>query len=113
MDINTRDHQDIVIFDMAGDLSRPSGVSLHQAVKTQHERGMRKILLNFADVGFVDSFGVGEILASYISTQSLGGRIKLCRISKKLYLVFQVTGLIKILEIFEDCESALQSFEEL
>lgn len=113
MDIQTRDLNKIVVFDISGDLSRPSGVSLHQAVKSQHERGMRNIILNFAEVGFVDSFGVGEILASYISTQHLGGKIKLCQISKKLYLVFQVTGLIKILEIFEDCESALQSFEAL
>lgn len=113
MDIKTSDHQEIVVFDIAGDLSRPSGVSLHQAVKAQHERGKRNIVLNFGEVGFVDSFGVGEILASYISTQHLGGKIKLCQISKKLYLVFQVTGLIKILEIFEDCESALKSFERL
>ena len=105
MDIKTSDHQEIVVFDIAGDLSRPSGVSLHQAVKAQHERGKRNIVLNFGEVGFVDSFGVGEILASYISTQHLGGKIKLCQISKKLYLVFQVTGLIKILEIFEDSGS--------
>ena len=61
---------------------------------------------------FIDSFGVGEILASYISTQNLGGKLKLARISTKLLLVFQVTMLTKVLEIFETGESALLSFRQ-
>jgi anti-anti-sigma factor len=63
-------------------------------------------------VEFIDSFGVGEILASYISTQNLGGKLKLCRISKKLLLIFQITMLTKVLDIQEDCECALESFEK-
>jgi anti-anti-sigma regulatory factor len=55
---------------------------------------------------------VGEILASYISTQNLGGKLKLCRISKKLLLIFQITMLTKVLDIQEDCECALESFEK-
>jgi anti-anti-sigma factor len=72
--------------------------------------GTRNILFNFEKVEFIDSFGVGEILASYISTQNLGGKLKLARISKKLYLVFQVTMLTKVLEIFDSEESAMQNF---
>jgi anti-anti-sigma factor len=82
-------------------------------VKAQLDAGKRNILLNFEAVEFIDSFGVGEILASYISTQNLGGKFKLARMSKKLYLVFQVTMLTKVLEIFDSEESALQSFIKL
>jgi anti-sigma B factor antagonist len=113
MDIKTRDLNSIVIFDIDGDISRPSGISLHQLVKSQLERGNRSILLNFSNVGFIDSFGVGEILASYISTNNLGGKLKLARISKKLYLVFQVTMLTRVLEIYDDEAAALKSFEKL
>lgn len=74
------------------------------------ESGKKHILLNFEKVEFIDSFGVGEILASYISTHNLGGKLKLARISKKLFLVFQVTMLTKVLDIAEDEETALQSF---
>jgi len=82
-------------------------------VKDRLESGTRNILFNFEKVEFIDSFGVGEILASYISTQNLGGKLKLARISKKLYLVFQVTMLTKVLEIFDSEDSALQSFLRL
>jgi anti-anti-sigma factor len=113
MDINTRDHQHVVIFDIEGEIriSDTAGPTLHELVKSQLERGKRDILLNLQNVGFIDSFGVGQILGSYVSTQNLGGKLKLCHVSKKLYLIFQITNLIRVLEIFDDCDAALKSFE--
>jgi anti-anti-sigma factor len=112
MEINTRDINEIVIFDIAGEIRRTDTpeVTLHQLVKSNLERGKRNILLNLKDVGFIDSFGVGEILASYISTQNLGGKLKLAGISKKLHLVFQVTMLTRVLDICDSEDAALKSF---
>jgi anti-anti-sigma factor len=112
MIINKREKDSVVIFDIEGEIKRSdiTEVTLHQLVKDQLETGKKHILLNFEKVEFIDSFGVGEILASYISTQNLGGRLKLARISKKLFLVFQVTMLTKVLDIVEDEDAALQSF---
>ena len=114
MVIKTRDVQNVVIFDINGEIRRTDTpeTTLHQLVKAELEKGRRNVLLNFSEVEFIDSFGVGEILASYISTHNLGGKLKLCRISKKLYLIFQVTMLIRVLEIFDDCDNALKSFEK-
>jgi anti-anti-sigma factor len=112
MKISPRFKDDVVIFDIEGEIRRSdiTDVTLHQLVKDQLDGGQRNVLLNFERVEFIDSFGVGEILASYISTHNLGGKLKLIRISKKLYLIFQVTMLTKVLEIFEDEETALKSF---
>jgi anti-anti-sigma factor len=112
MVINRRDKNNVVIFDIEGEIKRSdiTDVTLHQLVKEQLEAGKKHILLNFEKVEFIDSFGVGEILASYISTHNLGGQLKLARISKKLFLIFQVTMLTKVLDIHEEEDSALQSF---
>jgi len=112
MVIQTREKNDIIIFDIEGEIRRSdiTDATLHQMVKDQLEVGKRKILLNFEKVEFIDSFGVGEILASYISTHNLGGKLKLVKISNKLYLVFQVTMLTKVLEIFDDEKMAVESF---
>ncbi len=112
MEIHAREKADVIIFDIEGEIRRSdvSDVTLHQLVKDQLDGGKRNILLNFKNVEFIDSFGVGEILASYISTHNLGGKLKIAKISKKLYLVFQVTMLTKVLDIFDDEELALQSF---
>ena len=112
MVIKTREKGDVVIFDIEKEIRRSdlSDSTLHDLVKNRLESGARNILFNFEKVEFIDSFGVGEILASYISTHNLGGKFKLARISKKLFLVFQVTMLTKVLEIFDNEESALKSF---
>ena len=112
MRIAARHKNDIVIFDIEGEIKRSdiTDVTLHQLVKEQLDGGKRKILLNFDAVEFIDSFGVGEILASYISTHNLGGKLKLVKISKKLFLIFQVTMLTKVLDIYEEEDTALKSF---
>lgn len=112
MRIAARHKNDIVIFDIEGEIKRSdiTDVTLHQLVKEQLDGGKRKILLNFEAVEFIDSFGVGEILASYISTHNLGGKLKLVKISKKLFLIFQVTMLTKVLDIYEEEDTALKSF---
>lgn len=112
MVIKTRESENVVIFDIEGEIRRTdtAQTTLHSLVKSQLDRGRRNVLLDLGGVEFIDSFGIGEILASYISTQNLGGKLKLCRISKKLFLIFQITMLHKVLDIHEDCDRALESF---
>lgn len=114
MEINLREKQGITILDVEGEIRRSesSDISLHQIIKEQLDQNKRKFLLNLDKVEFIDSFGVGEILASYISTQNVGGSLKLTNISKKLSLVFQVTMLSKVLDIFSDEQKALESFSK-
>jgi anti-anti-sigma factor len=114
MVIKTREVNNVAIFDIEGEIRRSDDMqtTLHNLVKSHLDRGKRNVLLNLENVGFIDSFGVGEILASYISTQNLGGKLKLCRISNKLLLIFQITMLTKVLDIQEDCDRALESFEK-
>lgn len=110
--IKTREANNVVIFDIEGEIRRSESMqtTLHNQVKSHLDRGRRNVLLNLEGVEFIDSFGVGEILASYISTQNLGGKLKLSRVSKKLLLIFQVTMLTRVLEIFGSEEAALESF---
>ena len=112
MVITKREKGGVVILDLEGEIRRSdtAGVSVHQHVKEQLEAGKRDLLLNFGNVPFIDSFGIGEILASYICTQNSGGRLKLTGISKRLFLVFQVTQLTRVLDILDSEEKALGSF---
>lgn len=114
MEINTREKEGITILDVEGEIRRSeaSDVTLHQMIKDQLEQGKKKFLLNLDKVEFIDSFGVGEILASHISTQNAGGRLKLTNISKKISLVFQVTMLDRVLKICSDESKALDNFSE-
>jgi anti-anti-sigma factor len=111
--IRTREVNQILVFDIEGEMRRHDTpqVTLSSLVQKELDKGRRNIVFNLDGVGFIDSFGVGEILASFKSVQDLGGKLKLCRISDKLLLIFKITMLDKVLDIREDCKRALDSFE--
>jgi anti-anti-sigma factor len=112
MIIGKREVGHVAVFDIQGEIRRSDSpeTTLHQLVKARLEAGRTDILLNCEKVDFIDSYGVGEILASYISTQNLGGKLKLSMVSKKLLVIFQVTMLTRVLEIFGTETAALESF---
>jgi anti-anti-sigma factor len=110
--ITSRSAGDIVIFDIGGEFTRWGQAlpTLSELVKAKLNEGENRILLNFEKTGFVDSYGVGELTASFISTRNSGGMLKLCRIPDKLDLIFKITGLDKVLSIYPTEEAALEAF---
>ena len=111
MHMALRESDGIVIIDLAGEICRStaSSTTLHAIIKSQIEQGSRNILLNMEGVEFVDSFGIGELLAGYISIQNAGGKIKLIGIPRRVDIVFRVVGLDRVFEVFRTESSALQS----
>jgi anti-anti-sigma factor len=110
--ITSRAAGEIVVFDIDGKLARSAQPlpTLSELVKTQLNSGRSRILLNLERAGFVDSYGVGELISSFISTQNIGGTLKICRIPDKLDLIFKITGLTKVLPIFPTEKAALEAF---
>jgi anti-anti-sigma factor len=115
MNIPARTIGDVVVFDVEGDLNRASSgaTTLHELAKARLGMGDRKILFNFEKAGFVDSFGVGQILATYTSTQNLGGGLKLCNVPYKVLVVLMIVGLVpRVIKVYPSEEAALLSFDK-
>jgi anti-anti-sigma factor len=79
-------------------------------VKNHIKEGQRNFLLNFGKIEFMDSMGVGELLASYKSIHDLGGKLKLLKLPPRIQLVFDITGITRLFELFDDEEEAIRSF---
>ena len=111
MEILTRQLKGVIIFDIEGDFRRIEiqDVTLHQLVKDQLNLGNKNILLNFAKVGTIDSSCVGEVVASYISTTNVGGKLLRANTPEKVQIIFTVTGLDRILPNYESIETAIAS----
>lgn len=109
--IRNRVQQGVVVFDIEGEIRRTEAVekSLHEAVKEELERGRSDVVLNFRRVPFVDSFGIGELLASYSSVQNMGGRFKLAEVPAKIRLILEITKLTTVLELFDSVDAAVAS----
>ena len=114
MKITIREKDGVIILDIEEEIKRSEkkNLTLHRVVKNQLANGKIKILLNLEKVKFIDSNGVGEVLSCYISTHRSGGKLKLAKLSNKTYLIFQITMLTNVLEIFDDEEKAIKSFFE-
>jgi len=112
MQFHIREKGDSVILDLVGEVrfAEEAGPSVQALVKEQLARGKKKILLNFEHVDFVDSYGIGDILAAYVSSQERGGKLKAFHLPNKIWLVFNYSGLTRIIETFDTEEQALQSF---
>ena len=112
MRIVTRKLGDVVIFDVRGELlvSTIEEAALHQRVKSGLEAGVKHWLVNLAEVPFMDSSGFGELLAGFISARNSGGQLKLEHLASRVLLVFEITGLRGVFEIFDDEEAAIRSF---
>jgi anti-anti-sigma factor len=110
--ITSRSAGHVVIFDIGGEFTRwgQDLPTLSELVKAKLNEGKNRILLNFEKTGFCDSYGVGELIASFISTRNSGEALKLCRIPAKLDLTFKITGLDKVLSIYPTEEAALEAF---
>jgi anti-anti-sigma factor len=110
MQIKTRESHNIIIFDIKGEVTRREETPLHQHVKSQLEVGKRNFLLNFENIPFIDSYGVGELIASFKSIHDLGGKLKLMKLPPRIKLLFKITMIEKIFKICDDEEAAIKNF---
>lgn len=111
MKIEIRSFGDIRVLDSSGKLTLGEGTrALRNTVHEVLQSGAKKIVLNLADVSYIDSAGVGELVSSYTTTLNRGGKLKLLKLIKKHRDLLTITKLITVFEIFDDEKAALASF---
>jgi anti-sigma B factor antagonist len=109
--LNIRQVGDITVLDAAGRITLGEGASaLRDTIKSLIGQGNKKILLNLAEVSYIDSSGVGELVSSFTSVSNAGGQLKLLNLTKRIHDLLQITKLISVFEIFDDEAKALASF---
>jgi anti-sigma B factor antagonist len=109
--INESQAGEVTVLDLKGRL-RVGGnaVALHKSIRTLLLEKKTLILLNLAGVTFIDSCGLGELIASQVSVQNKGGEIKLFGLTKALRELLTVTRLLSVFETHESESGGVQSF---
>ena len=111
MKANTRKVEGVNIIDLSGRITIGEGtVVLRDAVRNLLQRHEKNILLNLADVSYIDSSGIGELVSSFTTLSSQGGKLKLLRLTKKVHDLLSITKLLSVFEVFDDEAKAIQSF---
>ena len=70
----------------------------------------RMILLNMGKVPYIDSSGIGELVAAFTTVRKQGGALKLLNLSEKVYDALQITKLYTVFDVKEDEDAAIRSF---
>lgn len=111
MKIVERKVGDVVLLDLHGKIMIGEGDdALREAVTRLVDGGSTKIVLNLADVPYVDSAGLGEIVRCYTTVSRKGGRLKLLHLTKKIKDLLAITKLLTVFETYDSEEDAVKSF---
>jgi len=109
--MRTREANGIVIIDLSGQITLgEASASVRDEVRDQTSHGSRKILLNLADVTYIDSAGLGELTAAFMSVKNRGGELKLLNLTKRVRDVMQITKLYTVFDVHDDERKAIASF---
>jgi len=84
--------------------------SLREKVKSLLEAGKKKIVLDLANVTYIDSAGLGTLVATLHSARSQGATLKLTNLGSTVKEVLQVTKLITVFDTYDSESTAIQSF---
>jgi len=111
MQIEERATGDVKILDMKGRVTLGEGDELlKDKINSLLNQGHRKIVLNLADVPYIDSAGLGEIVRTYTTVSRQGGSLKLLNLTKRITDLLSITKLLTVFETFDSEDEAVRSF---
>jgi anti-sigma B factor antagonist len=111
MQIEERAVGDVVVLDLKGKITLGEGDELlKDKVNSLVNQGHKKIILNLADVPYIDSAGLGEVVRTYTTVSRQGGSLKLLNLTKRITDLLSITKLLTVFETFDSENDALRSF---
>jgi len=111
MQIEERPVGEVVVLDLKGRVTLGEGDELlKDKVNSLLNQGQKKIVLNLADVPYIDSAGLGEIVRTYTTVSRQGGNMKLLNLTKRIADLLSITKLLTVFETFDSEHDAVRSF---
>jgi anti-sigma B factor antagonist len=106
-----RDAGPVTVVDLSGriTLGDPSAL-LRKTIRGLLQDERKKILLNLADVDYIDSSGIGELVSGFTAVKNQNGELKLLQLTKKVRDLLQITKLYTVFDIYTDENTAIRSF---
>ena len=112
MKVGSRQVDGVTIVDCSGRITLGEGsVILRDTVREILGKGNKKIVLNLADVNYIDSSGIGELVSAFTTTKNQGGELKLLNLTKKVNDLLQLTKLFTVFEVYNEENTAVGSFK--
>ncbi|MFQ5776791.1 MAG: STAS domain-containing protein [Terriglobia bacterium] len=112
LNFNMQESSGVTILALRGKIVLgPESSALREKIKQLLAANKKKIVLNLADVSFIDSAGVGTLVAAYTSTKAQASEMKLANLTKKFRETLQVTRLLTVFDVYGSEADAVASFK--
>ena len=112
LDLKERQAGDVTILDLTGEVRIGEGsVALRDSIRNLADQGKKKVLLNLAGVKYIDSSGIGELIANYTTISRQGGQLKLLKLTDRVQNLLVITKLLTVFDSYDNEAEALKSFE--
>jgi anti-sigma B factor antagonist len=85
--------------------------SFREKLKSLLVEGKKKIVLNMADIKYIDSSGLGALVAAHYSAKTQSASMRLCNLGGKFYEVLQITKLLTVFDVYDSEAAAVNSFQ--
>ncbi len=109
--LTTRQVGDVTVIDAVGRITLGEGSStFRDTLRDLVAKGHKKLLLNLAEVSYIDSSGIGELVSGFTTVTNQGGRLKLVGLTKRVKDLLQITKLYTVFEVYDDEAEAVRSF---
>ena len=102
----------VVIIDLSGDITLGGGnIFLKQTLRSLAEQNEIKVLLNLSNVSYIDSSGLGELVAGYTAIGRTGGELKLLNLTDRVRDLMMITKLLTVFDAYDDEATAVAAFK--
>ncbi len=111
MTIAERQSGDITILDVSGKIVFGQGdEDFREAITRLIDSGRVKLIINMAEVPFVDSEGIGQLVRTFVTAGKRGGQMKLLNLTRRVEELLTMTRLLTVFEVFDEEADAVASF---
>ena len=111
MKFTTREVGGVTLVDLSGKITLgEGGITLREEVRKLLGEGQKKIVLNLAEVNYIDSSGLGELVSAYTAVKNAGGELKLLNLTSKVRDLLVITKLVTVFDVKDDEAAAVSSF---
>lgn len=110
MSVQTRYEHGVLVINLQGELDHHAVEQIRDNIESQLEQNnYQGLVMSFRNIDFMDSSGLGLILGRLRTVSQHGGQMALCEVSNPLKKLFEMSGLLKVLPVYDAEEDAIQA----
>ena len=112
MHLQTRQLADVTVVDFSGRATDTDG-ALREAMAKLLADGHRRVVFNFAELEYLDSTALGELVACQLRAIRAGTALKLANAGRRMNDLLVMTRLITVFDAYDSIDAAIESFERV